>query len=247
MCVHLCVYVHVCVHCAFRVCRCYMRPYLKINKWKRKSRAGRSSLGVCNLRDLDYEPRWADTSGLMQLCVTCHFHLEILSDGFWDTTVTLRCSQVHIWGFPCLLPLRCLSSFQLPSLLPRFDEVYARSYCFSAHYIYHLLVNGYKFTEETWPQIRFEKEVSQSTNRFLVFLAIERLICMNVEERSKVKGWPNLADCLWTPQKEVTEFKVVVLRRLLQMRRLELMANGWVRKEGVSRHERCQPSAWIGA
>ncbi|XP_044893759.1 ectonucleoside triphosphate diphosphohydrolase 3 isoform X2 [Felis catus] len=49
---------------------------------------------------------------------------------------------------------------QLPLLLPRFDEVYARSYCFSAHYIYHLLVNGYRFTEETWPQIYFKKEMA---------------------------------------------------------------------------------------
>ncbi|MBV96687.1 Ectonucleoside triphosphate diphosphohydrolase 3, partial [Eschrichtius robustus] len=47
---------------------------------------------------------------------------------------------------------------QLPLLLPRFDEEYARSYCFSAHYIYHLLVNGYKFTEKTWLQIHFKKE-----------------------------------------------------------------------------------------
>ncbi|XP_037684761.1 ectonucleoside triphosphate diphosphohydrolase 3 isoform X1 [Choloepus didactylus] len=52
---------------------------------------------------------------------------------------------------------------QLPLLLPRFDEEYARSYCFSAHYIYHLLVNGYKFTEETWPQIHFKKEVGNSS------------------------------------------------------------------------------------
>ncbi|XP_041590480.1 ectonucleoside triphosphate diphosphohydrolase 3 [Vulpes lagopus] len=52
---------------------------------------------------------------------------------------------------------------QLPLRLPRFDEVYARSYCFSAHYIYHLLVNGYRFTEETWPQIRFKKEVGNSS------------------------------------------------------------------------------------
>ncbi|XP_028017484.1 ectonucleoside triphosphate diphosphohydrolase 3 isoform X2 [Balaenoptera acutorostrata] len=52
---------------------------------------------------------------------------------------------------------------KLPLLLPRFDEEYARSYCFSAHYIYHLLVNGYKFTEETWPQIHFKKEVGNSS------------------------------------------------------------------------------------
>ncbi|XP_030702067.1 ectonucleoside triphosphate diphosphohydrolase 3 isoform X2 [Globicephala melas] len=52
---------------------------------------------------------------------------------------------------------------KLPLLLPRFDEEYARSYCFSAHYIYHLLVNGYKFTENTWPQIHFKKEVGNSS------------------------------------------------------------------------------------
>ncbi|XP_064130843.1 ectonucleoside triphosphate diphosphohydrolase 3 [Loxodonta africana] len=52
---------------------------------------------------------------------------------------------------------------QLPLLLPRFEEVYARSYCFSAHYIYHLLVNGYKFTKDTWPQVHFKKEVGNSS------------------------------------------------------------------------------------
>ncbi|XP_010944173.2 ectonucleoside triphosphate diphosphohydrolase 3 isoform X2 [Camelus dromedarius] len=58
----------------------------------------------------------------------------------------------------------CLQDWsQLPLLLPRFDEGYARSYCFSAHYIYHLLVHGYKFTEETWPKIHFEKEVGNSS------------------------------------------------------------------------------------
>ncbi|KAM6169892.1 ectonucleoside triphosphate diphosphohydrolase 3 [Rhynchocyon petersi] len=48
-------------------------------------------------------------------------------------------------------------------LLPKFEEEYARSYCFSAHYIYHLLVSGYKFSEETWPQVHFKKEVGNSS------------------------------------------------------------------------------------
>ncbi|XP_012503917.1 PREDICTED: ectonucleoside triphosphate diphosphohydrolase 3 isoform X1 [Propithecus coquereli] len=52
---------------------------------------------------------------------------------------------------------------QLPLLLPKFDEVYARSYCFSANYIYHLFVNVYKFTEDTWSQIHFKKEVGNSS------------------------------------------------------------------------------------
>uniref|UniRef100_A0A8C8S6G5 Ectonucleoside triphosphate diphosphohydrolase 3 n=1 Tax=Pelusios castaneus TaxID=367368 RepID=A0A8C8S6G5_9SAUR len=40
---------------------------------------------------------------------------------------------------------------------------YARSYCFSANYIYYLLVHGYKFNKETWPQIHFQKEVGNSS------------------------------------------------------------------------------------
>lgn len=89
-----------------------------------------------------------------------------------------RCSEACISGRARLI---CLEpSFQLPLLLPRFDEVYARSYCFSAHYIYHLLVNGYKFTEETWPQIHFKKEVSQGMCCFLPLLS---KVCVNMCKR----------------------------------------------------------------
>ncbi|XP_073425220.1 ectonucleoside triphosphate diphosphohydrolase 3 isoform X2 [Dendrobates tinctorius] len=52
---------------------------------------------------------------------------------------------------------------KLPHILLRFDETYARSYCFSANYIYHLLVHGYKFDSESWPQILFQKEVGNSS------------------------------------------------------------------------------------
>lgn len=53
-------------------------------------------------------------------------------------------------------------------MLPKFEELYARSYCFSANFIYYLLVHGYNFDAETWPQIRFQKEVSN--NNFLLLL-----------------------------------------------------------------------------
>ncbi|XP_073534156.1 ectonucleoside triphosphate diphosphohydrolase 3 [Phyllobates terribilis] len=52
---------------------------------------------------------------------------------------------------------------KLPLILSRFDETYARSYCFSANYIYHLLVHGYKFDSESWPRILFQKEVGNSS------------------------------------------------------------------------------------
>ncbi|OCT74211.1 hypothetical protein XELAEV_18033168mg [Xenopus laevis] len=54
-------------------------------------------------------------------------------------------------------------NFSLPQILHRFDETYARSYCFSANFIYYLLVHGYKFDNETWLQINFQKEVGNSS------------------------------------------------------------------------------------
>ncbi|XP_023556501.1 ectonucleoside triphosphate diphosphohydrolase 3 [Octodon degus] len=85
--------------------------------------------------------------------------------GFYYTARALNLSgsfslatfNASTWSF-------CSRSWaELPLLLPKFDEMYARSHCFSANYIYHLLVHGYRFTRETWPQIHFEKEVGGSS------------------------------------------------------------------------------------
>ncbi|XP_027443426.2 ectonucleoside triphosphate diphosphohydrolase 3 isoform X2 [Zalophus californianus] len=73
------------------------------------------------------------------------------------------CHDQEACSFDGVYQPKVKGAFVLPLLLPRFDEVYARSYCFSAHYIYHLLVNGYRFTEETWPKIHFKKEVGNSS------------------------------------------------------------------------------------
>lgn len=53
-------------------------------------------------------------------------------------------------------------------MLPKFEEIYARSYCFSANFIYYLLIHGYNFDAETWPRIHFQKEVSN--NNLLLLL-----------------------------------------------------------------------------
>lgn len=52
--------------------------------------------------------------------------------------------------------------FQLQFMLPKSEEIYARSYCFSANFIYYLLVHGYNFDAGNWPQIHFQKEVSNN-------------------------------------------------------------------------------------
>lgn len=64
-----------------------------------------------------------------------------------------------------------LMCFQLQFMLPKSEEIYARSYCFSANFIYYLLVRGYNFDAGNWPQIHFQKEVSNNCSRtdFRVF------------------------------------------------------------------------------
>lgn len=225
-----------------------MRPYLKINKWKRKSGEGRSSLGVSNLHDLDYEPRWADTSSLMQLCVTCNFHLEILSDGSWDTAVTLSCSQVHIWGSLACPPQ--MSTF-FPAPVP------ASQIWWGVCPVLLLLSPLYLPPAREWIQIHRGDlasdtfwEGSKSKHLPVSCFPCHRKVYMRGcrRERSKVKGWPNLADCLWTPQeKRWQNLKPLFSGDCCRWEDWNWGPIGWLPKEGVSGHERCQPSAQIVA
>lgn len=72
-----------------------------------------------------------------------HFSLDDFNSSMW-----FFCS--HTWA-------------QLHLMLPKFEEIYARSYCFSANFIYYLLIHGYNFDTETWPRIHFQKEVGNSS------------------------------------------------------------------------------------
>ncbi|XP_040850870.1 ectonucleoside triphosphate diphosphohydrolase 3 [Ochotona curzoniae] len=85
--------------------------------------------------------------------------------GFYYTANALNLSgSFSLYDFNSSTWYLCsLHWSQLAHLIPNFNEAYARSYCFSAHYIYHLLVNGYKFTEDTWPQIHFKNEAGNSS------------------------------------------------------------------------------------
>ncbi|XP_060104838.1 ectonucleoside triphosphate diphosphohydrolase 3 isoform X2 [Heteronotia binoei] len=85
--------------------------------------------------------------------------------GFYYTANALNLSgQFSLDDFNSSLWSFCAQNWvQLPFMLPKFEETYARSYCFSANYIYYLLVHGYKFNEDTWPQIHFQKEVGNSS------------------------------------------------------------------------------------
>ncbi|XP_014343043.1 ectonucleoside triphosphate diphosphohydrolase 3 [Latimeria chalumnae] len=52
---------------------------------------------------------------------------------------------------------------KLQAILPNAEEKYIRSYCFAANYIYNLLVRGYKFDSETWPQISFQRNAGNNS------------------------------------------------------------------------------------
>ncbi|XP_075683258.1 ectonucleoside triphosphate diphosphohydrolase 3 isoform X3 [Rhinoderma darwinii] len=85
--------------------------------------------------------------------------------GFYYTANALNLTgNFHLNEFNSSMSSFCSQEWsKLPQILARFDETYARSYCFSANYIYHLLVHGYKFDHESWPQILFQKEVDNSS------------------------------------------------------------------------------------
>ncbi|XP_062980779.1 ectonucleoside triphosphate diphosphohydrolase 3 isoform X2 [Elgaria multicarinata webbii] len=85
--------------------------------------------------------------------------------GFYYTVNALNLTtQFSLADFNSSMWSFCSQNWnQLPFVLPKFEETYARSYCFSANYIYYLLVHGYKFNAENWPQIHFQKEVGNSS------------------------------------------------------------------------------------
>ncbi|NXH35793.1 ENTP3 diphosphohydrolase, partial [Myiagra hebetior] len=85
--------------------------------------------------------------------------------GFYYTINALNLSgRFSLDDFNSSMWFFCSQSWaQLQFMLPKFEEIYARSYCFSANFIYYLLVHGYNFNAETWPQIHFQKEVGNSS------------------------------------------------------------------------------------
>ncbi|KFQ26063.1 Ectonucleoside triphosphate diphosphohydrolase 3, partial [Mesitornis unicolor] len=85
--------------------------------------------------------------------------------GFYYTINALNLSgHFSLADFNSSMWFFCSQSWaELQFMLPKIEETYTRSYCFSANFIYYLLVHGYNFDAETWPQIHFQKEVGNSS------------------------------------------------------------------------------------
>uniref|UniRef100_A0A8D0BZ32 Ectonucleoside triphosphate diphosphohydrolase 3 n=1 Tax=Salvator merianae TaxID=96440 RepID=A0A8D0BZ32_SALMN len=114
------------------------------------------SLCTAFLRPQNYDPSQTvriSGTGQPALC-------RAAASGLFDFTA---CRDRKDCSFNGIYQPKVKGKFVLPFMLPKFDEMYARSYCFSANYIYHLLIHGYKFNAETWPQIHFQKEVGNSS------------------------------------------------------------------------------------
>ncbi|XP_071325314.1 ectonucleoside triphosphate diphosphohydrolase 3 [Trachinotus anak] len=43
------------------------------------------------------------------------------------------------------------------------SDRYLKTYCYAAHYVFTMLADGYKFDEETWRNIHFEREVKKTS------------------------------------------------------------------------------------
>ncbi|XP_015245012.1 PREDICTED: ectonucleoside triphosphate diphosphohydrolase 3 isoform X2 [Cyprinodon variegatus] len=51
---------------------------------------------------------------------------------------------------------------ELKTKHPKIHEKFLKTYCFASHYVLTLLADGYKFDEETWKNIHFEKTVKET-------------------------------------------------------------------------------------
>ncbi|XP_042672843.1 ectonucleoside triphosphate diphosphohydrolase 3 isoform X3 [Centrocercus urophasianus] len=118
--------------------------------------------------------------------------------GFYYTINALNLSgHFSLADFNSSMWFFCSQSWaQLQFMLPKSEEIYTRSYCFSANFIYYLLVHGYNFDAGNWPQIHFQKEPQDC------FLLQEVSLACII---ASLKGWL-FSSCI-----EVFKFKNSVL------------------------------------
>ncbi|XP_026150151.1 ectonucleoside triphosphate diphosphohydrolase 3 [Mastacembelus armatus] len=70
------------------------------------------------------------------------------------------------------------------------SDRYLRTYCYATHYIFTLLVDGYKFDKETWKQINFKREVKKTS----IGWSLGYMLSMSNMIPSEVKEIPPMTD-----------------------------------------------------
>ncbi|XP_034553990.1 ectonucleoside triphosphate diphosphohydrolase 3 [Notolabrus celidotus] len=70
------------------------------------------------------------------------------------------------------------------------SDRYLRTYCYAAHYVFSLLADGYKFDEKTWNNIKFEKQVKNTS----IGWSLGYMLTMSNMIPSEVKTTPPLAN-----------------------------------------------------
>ncbi|KAI1885676.1 hypothetical protein AGOR_G00206270 [Albula goreensis] len=84
--------------------------------------------------------------------------------GFYYTAAALKLgSSFTLDNFNSTAWEFCQKNWTTLTANYKIREKFLKSYCYSAHYVYSLLVDGYKFTDEQWKNIQFKKQVKDST------------------------------------------------------------------------------------
>ncbi|MBN3299947.1 ectonucleoside triphosphate diphosphohydrolase 3 [Amia ocellicauda] len=100
-------------------------------------------------------------NGVYQPALTGNF---VAYAGFYYTTDFLRLNgSFSLEKFNSTMWSFCSQKWKHLQAKYAKKESYLRGYCFSANYIYSLLVDGYKFNSQTWNNIQFRKEVNENS------------------------------------------------------------------------------------
>ncbi|KAJ8288211.1 hypothetical protein COCON_G00008700 [Conger conger] len=99
-------------------------------------------------------------NGVYQPALSGHF---LAYAGFYYTANALKLnSSFTLDSFNSTVFAFCSKNWT--TLIANYEirEKYLSAYCYSSNYVYNLLVEGYKFTAETWNNIIFKKKVENS-------------------------------------------------------------------------------------
>ncbi|XP_069549273.1 ectonucleoside triphosphate diphosphohydrolase 3 [Brachyistius frenatus] len=73
------------------------------------------------------------------------------------------------------------------------NDKFLRTYCYAAHYVFTLLADGYKFDEDTWKNINFEKEVKDTS----IGWSLGYMLSMSDMIPSEVKRIPPMSNLVF--------------------------------------------------
>ncbi|XP_078254741.1 ectonucleoside triphosphate diphosphohydrolase 3 [Rhinoraja longicauda] len=119
-------------------------------------------LSIFNFTSSYVKGVWTERLGVINKLMHGDF---VAFSGFSETMEALKLTGSFSMAiFHSTVKSFCMESWsQVQQSLPNMLDSERRAHCFNAYYIYALLVQGYKFNHVTWTQIRFQKQVENSS------------------------------------------------------------------------------------